>query len=171
MNASSPLPTDSDAFRVAVRDFLSEALTPELIRAGERTTSVFSDFEAGRQWQSILHQRGWGAPDWPLEYGGTGWDIQQRYILQEECRQANAPTLVMMGIQMLGPMLMHFGTPSQKERFLPGIISGENVWCQGYSEPGSGSDLASLKTTADHDGDDFVVNGTKIWTSMAHYSD
>ena len=171
MNASSPLPTDSDAFRAAVRDFLSEALTPELIRAGERTTSVFSDFEAGRQWQSILHQRGWGAPDWPLEYGGTGWDIQQRYIFQEECRQANAPTPVMMGIQMLGPMLMHFGTPSQKERFLPGIISGENVWCQGYSEPGSGSDLASLKTTADHDGDDFVVNGTKIWTSMAHYSD
>ena len=84
MNASSPLPTDSDAFRIAIRDFLSEALTPELIRAGERTTSVFSDFEAGRQWQSILHQRGWGAPDWPLEYGGTGWDIQQRYIFQEE---------------------------------------------------------------------------------------
>ena len=75
MNASSPLPTDSDAFRIAIRDFLSEALTPELIRAGERTTSVFSDFEAGRQWQSLLHQRGWGAPDWPLEYGGTGWGI------------------------------------------------------------------------------------------------
>ncbi|MEL0162905.1 MAG: acyl-CoA dehydrogenase family protein, partial [Halieaceae bacterium] len=88
----------------------------------------------------------------------------------EECRLANAPNPVMMGIQMLGPMLMHFGTEAQKATYLPGIISGDDVWCQGYSEPGSGSDLASLKTTADRDGDEYVVNGTKIWTSMAHYS-
>lgn len=170
MNASNPLPMNYEEFREAIREFLTTALTPQLRRAGQRTTSVFSDFEAGRQWQSILHAKGWGAPDWPLEYGGTGWDIQQRYIFMEECRLANAPNPVMMGIQMLGPMLMHFGTEAQKTAFLPGIISGEDVWCQGYSEPGSGSDLASLKTTAERDGDDYIVNGTKIWTSMAHYS-
>lgn len=170
MNASNPIPGDYTAFRETVREFLASALTPELARAGERTTSVFSDFEAGRQWQSALHARGWGAPEWPLEHGGTGWDIQQRYIFLEECRLANAPNPVMMGIQMLGPMLMQFGTEAQKAAYLPGIISGDDVWCQGYSEPGSGSDLASLKTTADRDGDEYVVNGTKIWTSMAHFS-
>ena len=167
MNASNPMPTDYDTFRASIRAFLKEALTPELVRAGERTTSVFSDFEAGRQWQSILHAKGWGAPEWPLEHGGTGWDIQQRYIFLEECKLANAPNPVMMGIQMLGPMLMHFGSEAQKTQFLPGIISGDDVWCQGYSEPGSGSDLASLKTTADRDGDEYVVNGTKIWTSRS----
>jgi alkylation response protein AidB-like acyl-CoA dehydrogenase len=170
VNASNPIPGDYTAFRETVREFLASALTPELARAGERTTSVFSDFEAGRQWQSALHARGWGAPEWPLEHGGTGWDIQQRYIFLEECRLANAPNPVMMGIQMLGPMLMQFGTEAQKAAYLPGIISGDDVWCQGYSEPGSGSDLASLKTTADRDGDEYVVNGTKIWTSMAHFS-
>jgi len=170
VNASNPIPGDYTAFRETVREFLASALTPELVRAGERTTSVFSDFEAGRQWQSALHARGWGAPEWPLEYGGTGWDIQQHYIFLEECRLANAPNPVMMGIQMLGPMLMHFGTEAQKATYLPGIISGGDVGCQGYSEPGSGSDLASLKTTADREGDEYVVNGTKIWTSMAHYS-
>lgn len=162
--------TDYEGFRHEVRAFLSKHLTPELRRAGELTTSVFSDFEAGRQWQSTLHAQGWGAPEWPEEHGGTDWDIHQRTIFQEECRLANAPNPVMMGIQMLGPMLMHYGSAEQKARFLPGIISGEDVWCQGYSEPGSGSDLASLKTTAERDGDSYVVNGTKIWTSMAHHS-
>ena len=170
MNASNPIPGDYTAFRATVREFLASALTPELAPPGDRNTSAFSDFEAGRQRQSALHARGWGAPEWPLEHGGTGWDIQQRYIFLEECRLANAPNPVMMGIQMLGPMLMHFGTEAQKAAYLPGIISGDDIWCQGYSEPGSGSDLASLKTTADRDGDEYVVNGTKIWTSMAHYS-
>ncbi len=170
MNASNPDSTDYSAFRATIREFLATSLTPDLARAGERTTSVFSDFEAGRQWQRILHSRGWGAPEWPLEHGGTGWDIQQHYIFLEECRLANAPNPVMMGIQMLGPMLIEFGTEAQKSAYLPGIISGEAGWCQGYSEPGSGSDLASLKTTADRDGDEYVVNGTKIWTSMAHFS-
>ena len=170
MNASNPYPGDYSAFRESVREFLAAGLTPELARAGERTTSVFSDFEAGRQWQSILHAKGWGAPEWPLEYGGTGWDIQQRYIFLEECRLANELNPVMMGVQMLGPLLMHFGTEAQKSAYLPGIISGDDVWWQGYSEPGSGSDLASLRTTADRDGDEYVVNGTKIWTSMAHYA-
>lgn len=161
---------DYDAFREQVRCFLSEALTPDLRRAGQLTTSVFSDFEAALSWQKKLHAQGWVAPDWPEEYGGPGWDIQQRYIFQEECKLANAPSVVMMGIQMLGPMLMHYGTEAQKSFYLPRMLSGEHVWCQGYSEPGAGSDLASLKTSAVRDGDHYVVNGTKIWTSMAHHA-
>lgn len=161
---------DYDAFRERVRGFLSEALTPDLRRAGQLTTSVFSDFEAALSWQKKLHAQGWVAPDWPEEYGGPGWDIQQRYIFQEECKLANAPSVVMMGIQMLGPMLMHYGTDAQKSFYLPRMLSGEHVWCQGYSEPGAGSDLASLKTSAVRDGDHYVVNGTKIWTSMAHHA-
>ena len=161
---------DYDAFREQVRCFLSEALTPDLRRAGQLTTSVFSDFEAALSWQKKLHAQGWVAPDWPEEYGGPGWDIQQRYIFQEECKLANAPSVVMMGIQMLGPMLMHYGTESQKSFYLPRMLSGEHIWCQGYSEPGAGSDLASLKTSAVRDGDHYVVNGTKIWTSMAHHA-
>jgi len=161
---------DYDAFREQVRCFLSEALTPDLRRAGQLTTSVFSDFEAALSWQKKLHAQGWVAPDWPEEHGGPGWDIQQRYIFQEECKLANAPSVVMMGIQMLGPMLMHYGTEAQKSFYLPRMLSGEHVWCQGYSEPGAGSDLASLKTSAVRDGDHYVVNGTKIWTSMAHHA-
>ena len=162
--------TDYNDFREEVRDFLAAELTPELVRAGELTTSVFSDFEAALAWHKILYAKGWVAPDWPEEYGGTGWDINQRYIFQEECKLANAPSVVMMAIQMLGPMLMHYGTQEQKDYYLPRILSGEDIWCQGYSEPGAGSDLASLKTTAVRDGDEYVVNGTKIWTSMAHHS-
>ena len=161
---------DYNAFREEVRSFLAEALTPDLVRAGELTTSVFSDFEAALKWHKILHEKGWVAPDWPEEYGGPGWDINERYIFQEECKLANAPTVVMMALQMLGPLLMHYGTEEQKAYYLPRILSGEDMWCQGYSEPGSGSDLASLKTSAVRDGDDYIVNGTKIWTSMAQHS-
>jgi alkylation response protein AidB-like acyl-CoA dehydrogenase len=162
--------TDYAAFRQEVRDFLAAELTPQLVRAGELTTSVFSDFEAAMAWQKKLFVRGWVAPDWPEEYGGTGWDINQRYIFQEECKLANAPALIMLGTQMLGPMLMKYGTEAQKAYYLPRILSGEDIWCQGYSEPGAGSDLASLKTTATRDGDHYVVDGTKIWTSMAHHA-
>ena len=162
--------TDYTAFRQEVRDFLRANLTSELIRAGQLTTSVFSDFDAGLAWQKILHAHGWAAPDWPKEYGGTGWDINERYIFQEECKLANAPAPVMMGIQMLGPMLMHYGNDEQKAHYLPRMLSGEDVWAQGYSEPGAGSDLASLKTTATRDGDYYIVDGTKIWTSMAHHA-
>ncbi len=162
--------TDYKLFRQGVRDFLALELSPELVRAGELTTSVFSDFEAALKWHKILHNKGWVAPEWPKEYGGTGWDINQRYIFQEECKLANAPSIVMMAIQMLGPMLMHYGTDEQKSFYLPRILSAEDIWCQGYSEPGAGSDLASLKTSAVRDGDDYVVNGTKIWTSMARHS-
>lgn len=161
---------DYDQFRDEVKRFLADNLTSDLIRAGQLTTSVFSDFRAALAWQKKLHAQGWVAPDWPEEYGGPGWDIQQRYIFQEECKLANAPSLVMMGIQMLGPMLMHYGTEEQKAFYLPRMLSGEHIWCQGYSEPGAGSDLASLKTSAVRDGDHYVINGTKIWTSMAHHA-
>lgn len=161
---------DYEDFRKSVQNFLEEALTPELKRAGELTTSVFSEFSAALAWQKKLHAQGWIAPDWPAEFGGPGWDIQQRYIFQEECKLANAPSVVMMGIQMLGPMLMHYGTEQQKQYYLPRMLSGEDIWCQGYSEPGAGSDLASLKTSAIRDGNDYIVNGTKIWTSMAHHA-
>lgn len=159
-----------EEFRGEVRSFLEQELTPELRRAGELMTSVFADFDATMAWHKKLHAKGWIAPDWPEEYGGTGWNIEQRYIFQEECKLANAPALLPMGLQMLGPMMIRYGTDEQKAYYLPRILSGEDVWCQGYSEPGAGSDLASLSTTAVRDGDDYVINGSKIWTSYAQHS-
>jgi alkylation response protein AidB-like acyl-CoA dehydrogenase len=161
---------EQSEFRHSVREFLQRALTPDLRRAGELMTSVFAEFDAAMRWHRILYGQGWVAPDWPEEYGGTGWDINQRYIFQAECKLANAPALLPMGLQMLGPMLIHYGTPEQKAYYLPRILSGEDVWCQGYSEPGAGSDLASLKTSASRDGDDYLINGSKIWTSYAHHA-
>ena len=161
--------TDS-SFRGEVQAFLRESLTPEIQRAGELMTSVFSDFDAGLAWHKILYKKGWVAPDWPLEYGGTGWSLSQRYIFQEECKLANAPALFALGLQMLGPMLMQCGTEAQKQQYLPKILSGEDAWCQGYSEPGAGSDLASLMTAAVREGDDYIINGSKIWTSYAQHS-
>lgn len=157
-------------FRQQVREFLDGHLSAELRQAGRLMTSVFADFESTMAWHRILHRQGWIAPDWPEEYGGTGWDIQERYIFQEECKLANAPSLLPMGLQMLGPMLIRYGTEEQKSHYLPRILSGEDVWCQGYSEPGAGSDLASLKTSAVRDGDIYRINGSKIWTSYAQHS-
>lgn len=157
-------------FRQQVREFLDGHLSAELRQAGRLMTSVFADFESTMAWHRILHQQGWVAPDWPEAYGGTGWDIQERYIFQEECKLANAPSLLPMGLQMLGPMLIRYGTEEQKSHYLPRILSGEDVWCQGYSEPGAGSDLASLKTSAVRDGDIYRINGSKIWTSYAQHS-
>ena len=159
-----------NGFRSEVRAFLAESLTPEIKRAGELMTSVFADFDATMDWHKILHAKGWVAPDWPEEHGGTGWPLSQRYIFQEECKLANAPALFAMGLQMLGPMLIRYGTAEQKNYYLPRMLSGEDVWCQGYSEPGAGSDLASLMTAAVRDGDDYIINGSKIWTSYAQHS-
>lgn len=159
-----------NVFREEVRAFLDESLTPDISRAGELMTSVFADFDATMKWHRILHAKGWIAPDWPEEYGGTGWTLNQRYIFQEECKLANAPAFPAMGLQMLGPMLMHHGTAEQKDYYLPRILSGEDMWCQGYSEPGAGSDLASLITSAVRDGNDYLINGSKIWTSYAQHS-
>lgn len=161
---------DYDAFRDEVRAFLDRELTDDLRRAGSMMTSVFAEFNATMTWHRKLHARGWIAPDWPEEHGGTGWDINQFHIFQEECKLAGAPSVLPMGIQMLGPMLIRYGTDAQKSYYLPRILSGDDIWCQGYSEPGAGSDLASLQTAAVRDGDDYVVNGSKIWTSYAHHS-
>ena len=161
---------EDEAFRQEVKSFLDENLTPELRNAGALTASVFTDKEWNLAWQKILHKRGWVAPHWPKEYGGTGWTEMQRYIYASECARAGTPNLSPMGLRMCAPVLMKYGTQEQKDYYLPRILSGEDYWCQGYSEPGSGSDLASLQTRAVSDGDDYVINGTKIWTTHAHFA-
>ncbi|MBI1406204.1 MAG: acyl-CoA dehydrogenase [Caulobacter sp.] len=158
------------AFRDEVRAFLDEALTPDLRQAGRMTTSVFTDKDPSLAWQRILHKKGWVAPAWPVEFGGPGWDEMQRYIFAAECARAGAPGLSPMGLRMVGPCIMKYGTPQQRAFYLPRILAGEDYWCQGYSEPGSGSDLASLQMRADSDGDDYLLNGSKIWTTHAHFA-
>jgi alkylation response protein AidB-like acyl-CoA dehydrogenase len=158
------------AFRDEVRAFLDAELTPELRKAGQRTTSVFTDRDWNLPWHRILHRKGWVAPAWPVEYGGPGWTEMQRYIFSAECARAGAPSLSPMGLKMVGPCIQRFGTDEQKAFFLPRILSGEDYWCQGYSEPGSGSDLASLQLRAVRDGDHYVLNGSKIWTTHAHFA-
>ncbi len=164
------LSADDLAFRDEVRAFLDANLTPELREAGRRMTSVFCDKVHSLAWQRILHVKGWVAPTWPVEYGGPGWTDIQRHVFQAECAHAGAPNLAPMGLRMVAPAIMAFGTPEQKARYLPRILSGEDYWCQGYSEPGSGSDLASLRMSALPDGDDYVLNGSKIWTTHAHWA-
>ncbi len=158
------------AFRDEVRAFLDASLTPELREAGRRMTSVFCDKRYSLPWQRILHARGWAAPSWPKEYGGPGWNETQRSIFAAECVRAGAPSLAPMGLRMVGPVLMRYGTPEQKAHYLPRILSGEDYWCQGYSEPGAGSDLASLQLRAVSDGEDYVLSGSKIWTTHAHWA-
>jgi alkylation response protein AidB-like acyl-CoA dehydrogenase len=157
-------------FRGMVRAFLGDALSEPLRDAARKRTSLWQDIDTSMTWQRILHAKGWAAPDWPVEYGGTGWSLVQRYIFAQECVRAEAPALIPMSLKMCGPMLIGYGTDAQKAHYLPRILSGEDIWCQGYSEPGAGSDLASLRTAAIGDGDDYVVNGTKIWTSYAQHA-
>lgn len=123
------------------------------------------------RWQKTLYKQGWAAPNWPVEFGGTGWTAVQKYIFANENAKANAPAIVPFGLGMVGPVIYTYGNDEQKKRFLPGILSSDVWWCQGYSEPGSGSDLASLKTKADRDGDSYVLNGTKTWTTLGHMAD
>ena len=157
------------AFREEVRGWVREAMPPEMRRRADDG----ADFDQSEvvEWHKILYQKGWVAPHWPEEVGGTGWDITQRFIFQEECVAANAPALSPFGLSMVGPLLIQFGTDEQKQRYLPKILSGEEIWCQGYSEPNAGSDLASLQMRAEKDGDDYVVNGQKTWTTYAQYAD
>jgi alkylation response protein AidB-like acyl-CoA dehydrogenase len=163
--------TDADlAFRDEVRAFIDAHLTPELSRAGERLTSVFCEPRYSLPWQKILHAKGWAAPSWPKEYGGPGWSEVQRVIFAAECARAGTPSLSPMGLKMVGPVIMGYGTPEQKAFYLPRILAGEDYWCQGYSEPGSGSDLASLQLRAVSDGDHYVLDGSKIWTTHAQFA-
>ncbi|MDF1732384.1 MAG: acyl-CoA dehydrogenase family protein [Minwuia sp.] len=160
---------DEQAFRAEVRAFL-EAELPDDLRHKVRQRQEL-EREDYLRWQRILHARGWIAGSWPKEYGGCDWTPAQRHIFDEECHAADAPPLLPFGLQMVGPVIFTFGRPDQKEFFLPRLLSGEHWWCQGYSEPGSGSDLASLQTAAVRDGDDYIINGQKIWTSLAHHAD
>ncbi len=159
---------EHEAFRDEVRRFLDSALTDELRDAQRRCPGIFLDYEHNIVWHRILHRQGWVAPSWPERYGGTGWDLTRRYIWATESTLADAPNLAPMGLGMCGPMLIGHGTAEQKDYYLPRILSGEDYWCQGYSEPGAGSDLAALKLRATSDGDHYVLNGTKIWTTHAH---
>jgi len=164
---SAGLSPEDAAFREEVRAFLDRALTPELRHAGTLMTSVYCDHEAQLEWQALLHRQGWAAPSWPVEYGGCGWSAVQRYIFARERLLAGAPTSP-LGINMVGPAIMAFGDPAQKAFFLPRMLSGEHLWCQGYSEPQAGSDLAALAMKAERDGDHLVCTGTKIWTTHAN---
>ena len=157
------------AFREEVRSFIAENYPAELRgKQDEGDELSKEDFLA---WHKVLHKKGWVAPAWPVEYGGTGWTATQKFIWSEETASADCIRLMPFGLAMVGPVIYTFGTPEQKARFLPRILSGEDWWCQGYSEPGAGSDLASLRTKAVRDGDDYVINGQKTWTTMAQHAD
>ena len=159
---------DLEAFRSEVRQWLTDNLTPELREAHDRSTSVFVEKQFNLAWQAILHRKGWVAPHWPVQYGGTGWNDTQRYIFASECARAGAPSLSPMGLKMVAPVIMKYGSEAQKAHYLPKLLAGEHYWCQGYSEPQAGSDLAALQLRADSDGEDYVLNGSKIWTTHAH---
>lgn len=164
------LNADERSFQHEVRSFLAGALTPDLRLAGRRGSGIFSDFAPAMRWHRILAARGWSVPHWPREWGGTGWTPMQHFIFQRELLEADAPRGGTQSTRMVAPVLMKFGTPEQKARWLPAIRSGEDYWAQGYSEPGSGSDLASLQCKAVRDGDHYVINGTKIWTTHAQFA-
>lgn len=160
---------EENAFREEVRAWIRSAM-PANIRAKAEVDGSF-EFDEIMEWHKILHKKGWIAPHWPKEYGGTGWDVARRFIFTEEIELSGAPQLSPFGLSMVGPLIMQFGNEQQKQRFLPKIASGEEVWCQGYSEPNSGSDLASLQLRAEDKGDHFVLNGQKTWTTYAQYAD
>jgi alkylation response protein AidB-like acyl-CoA dehydrogenase len=161
---------EEEEFRDEVRTFLDEKLPDDLaekVRIGGELEK--DDME---RWHAILNEKGWlAAPFWPREFGGQGWTPVERHIFEEECARANAPRIVPFGLAMLGPVLQKFGTKAQQEYYLPRILDGTDWWCQGYSEPGAGSDLASLKTRAVREGDEYVINGQKTWTTLGQHAD
>jgi len=159
---------DERAFRDEVRAFLKAELPPALadkVKSGKRLVKEDMD-----TWHSILNKKGWLAESWPVEYGGTGWNAVQKQIFEDESCAAGAPRTVPFGLKMLAPVLIKYGSEEQKRTYLPRILDGSDWWCQGYSEPGAGSDLASLKTKAVRDGDHYVVNGQKTWTTLGQYA-
>ena len=159
---------EEQAFREEVRSFFAQNLPKDMsdaVRAGGELTKDMMD-----RYHALLNERGWLGTTWPKEFGGPGWSPVQRHIFEEEACRAYAPRIVPFGLAMLAPVLMKFGTKEQQEEYLPRILSGEDWWCQGYSEPGAGSDLASLKTRAVRDGDDYVINGQKTWTTLGQHA-
>jgi len=157
------------AFRDQVRAFLDANLPADLQRKVRNHLRMSKDDYV--RWHKILAAQGWVAPGWPAEFGGPGWTPVQRHLFDEECARAGTPQILPFGVNMVAPVIMAFGSAEQKAHYLPRILSCEDWWCQGYSEPGSGSDLASLKTTAVRDGDHYIVNGQKTWTTLAQHAD
>ncbi len=157
------------AFRDEVRAGIRNAMPPHIRQKADVDGSF--DTKETIEWHKILHKLGWIAPHWPKEYGGTGWDAARRFLFAEELELAGAPPLSPFGLFMVGPLLIQFGNDAQKKLYLPKILSGEEIWCQGYSEPNSGSDLASLQLRAEDKGDHFILNGQKTWTTYAQYAD
>ncbi|AIO67436.1 acyl-CoA dehydrogenase family protein [Burkholderia oklahomensis] len=163
---------EEEAFRAQVQRFLADRLPPRIsrkVKGGLRLTR-----DDMREWHAILDEQGWLASHWPREWGGPGWSVAQKFLFDNECALAGAPRIVPFGVNMLGPVLIKYGSEAQKRRWLPRILDGTDWWCQGYSEPGAGSDLASVKTSAvrgvDAQGDHYVVNGQKTWTTLGHYA-
>jgi pimeloyl-CoA dehydrogenase large subunit len=160
---------EENAFREEVREFFRTVL-PERIRQ-KLVQGHHASKDELVEWTRILNKKGWAVPNWPVEWGGTGWDPVRQYILNDEMQQAPAPSPLPFGVNMVGPVIIEFGSEEQKRRFLPRIANLDDWWCQGFSEPGSGSDLASLKTSAKRDGDQYIVNGQKTWTTLGQYAD
>ncbi len=156
------------AFRDEVRAFFDEAYDDDI---AQRLEGRNNNKEAIIEWQKRLYAKGWVAPGWPVEHGGTGWNSTQKFIYETERTSRGIRDVVPFGLTMVAPVIYTFGSEEQKAKFLPRILQSEDWWCQGYSEPGSGSDLASLKTKAERDGDDYIVNGAKIWTTYAQNAD
>ena len=158
------------AFRDEVREFFDKEYDSEVSK--RQADNHSSDYKSSIvAWQKKLHAKGWIAPDWPVEYGGTGWSSTQKYIYETERGLAGIPDVIPFGLKMVAPVIYTFGTEEQKARFLPRILSSDDWWCQGYSEPGAGSDLAALTTSAEYAGDNYIVNGRKIWTTLAQFAD
>ncbi len=160
---------EDEAFRQEVREFVHARLPPEIADDSRRWVNPRIPF--WRRWQKILADKGWGAPHWPAQWGGTDWSPLRKHLFSEELYRANAPDFGWQGTHMMAPVLFAFGTDEQRARFIPKMLTGEEFWCQGFSEPGAGSDLASLKTSAELAGDEWVINGQKIWTSDAAHAE
>ena len=161
--------TEENDFQKEVNSFFNEKYPADIKE--KQNKSVPLEKEDFITWQKTLYKQGWAAPNWPVEYGGTGWTPVQKYIFANENAKANAPAIVPFGLGMVGPVIYTYGNEAQKKKFLPGILASDVWWCQGYSEPGSGSDLASLKMKAERVGNDYVLNGTKTWTTLGHMAD
>ena len=157
------------AFQREVREWIAASMPRDMKRKAD--AGAHFEPEEVAVWHRILAEKGWVAPHWPVEHGGTGWEVTRRFIFTEELARANTPELSPFGLFMVGPLLIQFGSEAQKRRFLPGILAGDVVWCQGYSEPNAGSDLASLQLRAEKSGSDYVLNGQKTWTTNAQYAD
>ncbi len=162
---------EDEAFRQEVRAFIADAYDDEMRDAVRKSHNNYLPKHLQVRWQKRLHEKGWVAPNWPEEHGGTSFTQTQKYIYDQEMAAAAAPGILPFGLKMVAPVIMKFGTEAQKERFLPDILASNVWWCQGYSEPGAGSDLASLQTKAEDKGDHYLVNGQKIWTSAAQHAD